>query len=166
MAVHYVLNRMPRGVRRSRERCFLLICRWGKAPPPQGAINVAATPIGIPHYFHNLHNRPLRWEGVPDLDGFVEAARGDVLAVRRPGDGVHDVGMTTIGVGAAAIESAPDLDGFVGAGGGDEPAVGRPCDGSDVLGVSFICIDMLASYSIPHLYGIICTARGDVLAIG
>ncbi len=51
-----------------------------------------------------------------------------MLAIGRPGDGVHDVGMTTIGVGAAAIEGVPDLDGFVGAGRGDALAVRRPGD--------------------------------------
>ena len=45
----------------------------------------------------------------PHLHGAIKTARGDILAIGRPGDGIHGVGMAVIGVHVATIAGIPHL---------------------------------------------------------
>jgi len=95
-------------------------------------------------------------DGVPDLDCFIVAGRGEEAAIGRPGDAIHaaeGVAVKKIGAIGGGI---PDLHGLVVAGGGNTPAVGRPGDGGDFEGVAAVGIDA----------AIVEKERGEKVAVG
>src|SRR5438309_11105582 len=92
--------------------------------------------------------------GIPDLNGFIRAARGNASAIGRPCQGVQATSMTSICQNGLTCQRIPYLYGAVVARGGDKFAIRRP---GYCAGIAFEGRDCLSCRSVPYLYGAIIT---------
>src|SRR5207253_4082058 len=88
----------------------------------------------------------------PNLHCFIPGARGDTLAIGRPGYRSHAIRMPGIGVGICTIRCIPELYSPIIACRGDTLAIGRPGYGTDEIGMPIIDIKVTPIDSIPDLY--------------
>src|SRR6266702_3834419 len=72
---------------------------------------------------------------LPDLHRLIPGARGDALAMGRPGYRAHAAGMAGICVEEIPISGIPDLHRFIVACRSDAPAIWRPCHRPDRCGI-------------------------------
>ena len=77
--------------------------------PPQGAINVAATPIGMPQYFLKLHNRALRFTR---MDGDPAPLQDDGKG--RPGYQLKKAAQDSVEARVAGMGGAGPCGGSLG----------------------------------------------------
>src|SRR6266852_2634498 len=103
---------------------------------------------------------------LPDPHRLIPGARGDALAIGRPGYRSHAAGMAGICVEEITICGIPDLYRFIITCRGDTPAIGRPRYRPDRCGIRLKGIEMNAIGCVPDLYRSIGTGRGNVFAVG
>ena len=110
-------------------------------------------------------------DGLPGLQGGIDAARCKKLPVGSPGHGVYGGGMTTIGehilAGGFLLDvGAPYLNRRISAGRGDARAIGRPRDGGNDIRVARVSENGRAVDAAANLYNLVGAGRGDAGAIG
>src|SRR6266566_4598091 len=72
---------------------------------------------------------------LPDLHRLIPGARGDALAIGRPGYRAHAAGMAGICVEEITISGIPDLYRLIITCRSDAPAIWRPCHRPDRCGI-------------------------------
>src|SRR6266851_2698698 len=103
---------------------------------------------------------------LPDLHCLIPGARGDALAIGRPGYRSHAAGMAGIRVEEITISGIPDLYRFIITCRSDAPAIRRPCHRPNRCGIRLKGIEVNAIGRVPDLYRSIGTGRGNVFAVG
>src|SRR6266704_2650919 len=110
------------------------------------------------------HSRP--GSGVPDLDCFVAAGRGDTPAVGRPGYTKDHFRVPLINKLGPPCDSVPELDGCIGAGRDEALPIRRPGHGNHRAGMPSIDELSASCDGIPQLDGCIGASRSDALSAG
>src|SRR5258708_38800873 len=109
---------------------------------------------------------------MPDLDRFIDAARGDIFAVGGPGDGLYGQGMPTTDGDAALASHVPDLHLYIVrtvivVAKGDILAIGRPGETGQKVAVGITIKEaQRAGSEIPDAHGVVEVCRGQILAVG
>src|SRR5437016_3560851 len=98
---------------------------------------------------------------LPDADALIDSRRGEVLAVRVPGDGIHPVGRFAERVEPLSRGRVPHLDGTVGPAGSEQLAVRTEADAIDRVTVVLQIAQQLAGGHVPQLDDAIITATGE-----
>ena len=78
---------------------------------------------------------------IPDMDGVVVTARGDVLSIGGPGHRSYCIPMAHVGEKMIARRSIPDVNGLIVTGRSKELAIRGPGNTSDGIGVTVIGVE-------------------------
>src|SRR5205807_3404742 len=68
---------------------------------------------------------------IPDLNGLIQAGRGDTLSIGRPGQSGDTGNVAAIDKGDEGRLHIPYLHGAIMTAGGNAPSIRRPCNGVD-----------------------------------
>src|SRR6266568_567627 len=114
------------------------------------------------------HSRP--GSGVPYLDCFVAAGRGDTPAVGRPGYTKDHFRVPLINKLGPPCDGVPELDGCIGASRSDALSAGGPGYANHRIAMPFVCEQDRAygafiPAGIPYAYKVVTTAGGNSFTI-
>src|SRR6266704_1186484 len=89
---------------------------------------------------------------LPDLHRLIPGARGDALAIGRPGYRAHAAGMAGICVEEITISGIPDLYRLITTCRGNTLAIGRPRHGPHPISMTSVGVKVIAKGRVPDLH--------------
>src|SRR6266496_1586817 len=103
--------------------------------------------------------------GSPEINCMITRARGEVRAIRRPGDTIDRISMICKGVEEKTRVSIPDANSVIARSRGEVRAIRRPGDTIDLISMNSKGVEKKISVSIPDANSLITRARGEACAI-